>query len=164
MNEPRRHQVLSKRLRAVPKYGLPDAGLSVTYSEAKGEVEAAYLWIGATRRPAHDTMARIGGDVLVDLDAQGNFLGLELLRRITRAEAQRFYRWAHKRWQAPTDKPHWPCSAMLSLLNAWLRAERLACPHCRELQERPRETREQAKQRVTEAAKDVVWTPELVAH
>ena len=152
MSDANRHQQLTRRLRAIPDLALPPGGVAVMYSVRNEQVEAGYLWIGEKRRPSHRTITRAGGDLNVDVDADGNFIGLEMLRKITDAEAQRFYRWAHRHWDAPRGKPHWPCSALLTLLRTWERAERLVCPGCR----KAREDGQRSK-----SAPEEQWTPEL---
>ena len=150
MTDPiRRHQKFSEQLSPVHRLGLPQAGLSIMFSEERDVVEAGYLWIGEKRRASSRTIARAGRDLNGDLDADGNFIGLELLRRVTSAEAKRFYQWAHKQWNAPKGKPHWPCSALKTLLEAWRDAEMRVCPHCREIRGQ------------REAAERKQWTPEL---
>lgn len=145
----RHHQKSTEQLPAVPQLGLPPAGLCVVFSEDRAVVEAGYMWMGKKRQPSAKTIAHADGDLNVDLDANGNFIGLEMLRMITSAEAKRFYRWAHRRWDAPKGKPHWPCSALMTLQDAWQDAEVRICPGCRE----HRKLRE-----VTERKQ---WTPEL---
>ena len=153
MPESSRHQQLTETLRAVPRLGLPVAGLSIMYSVEREVVEAGYLWIGEKRPSASRTISRAGGDINIDVDESGNFIGVELLRRVTVAEARSFYRWAHRHWDAPKSKPHWPCSALMTLLDAWEDAERLVCPSCRAMRS------QQARERV---GYEIDWKPELV--
>jgi hypothetical protein len=130
------------------------------YSEAREAVEAAYLWIGEKRAPAARTIPRASGNLNVDLDAEGNFIGLEMLRMVSDREAKRFYAWAHRRWTKPRGKPHWPCSALMTLMDFWEYAETLVCPGCRAKREERERDMERARSRSAPPRRQ--WNPEPV--
>lgn len=128
MSSPPRHYDLSGRLRPERRLGLPEGGFIFMCSAASGEVEAGYLWVGVKRGLAHSTVPHAGGNLNVDLDPAGRFVGLEMLRRVTDAQARAFLSWAHRTWGAREGRPHWACSALLTLRRAWDEAARRSRP------------------------------------
>jgi hypothetical protein len=120
-------------------------------SMRSGEVEAGYLWVGAKRARSYSTVPHAKYKLIADLDSAGRFVGLEMLRTVTDTEAREFMAWAHRTWGAREGTPHWACSALMTLRDAWQRTGA-----------RSRSKRAAARRR-TSLPRQERWIPELAA-
>ena len=131
MTSTSRHRQWTDTLQDMSNLGLPAGGISIMFSTVGRGVEAGCIWVGEHRPSVLEKVLLCGGDLNVKLGAVGEFVGLEMLRRITNAEVQRFRRWAHRRWEGPKDAPHLPCIALRTLLASWDQTARIAEPERR---------------------------------